>query len=251
MLNENQLKQYHEQGWLVVKNVVPTETIQKIKKELENVHEYFVENKMPGTHVSWEPDVPNGAAPKIQQLMGSEIVSPTLGGVIRSKEVVDMIEQIIGPEIELFHSKLLMKAPHVGEGHFPWHQDYGYWTQHEKMPVQINCALAIDPQTKENGCLHYVPGSQHQGLLNHLNSGAKGFAWGLPGDIHAFPGVPVEYEAGDICLFGPLVIHGSEPNRTDKSAVFNTCAYAVPGFQKNGQEKREILRTQKSAAVSV
>ncbi|MBL8992658.1 MAG: phytanoyl-CoA dioxygenase family protein [Spirochaetia bacterium] len=251
MLNQEQLNHYHEQGWVVVKNVVPLSVIQKIKKEISGVHEFFVNHTMKGTNVSWEPDVPKGSAPKIQQLMGSEIVSPSLGEVIRSKEIVDMVEQIIGPEIELFHSKLLMKAPNVGGGHFPWHQDYGYWTQHEKMPVQMNCALAIDPQTIENGCLHYVPGSQKSGLLNHMNSGAKGFAWGLPGDIKAFPGVPVEYEPGDICFFGPLVIHGSEPNRTNESAVFNTCAYAVPGFQKNGNETRELLRSRKEAALAV
>jgi ectoine hydroxylase-related dioxygenase (phytanoyl-CoA dioxygenase family) len=250
MLSQKQLDFYHEQGYLVVKQVATAEEIANIKKEIAEVHEFFVDHKLPGTNISWEPELDPGVSPKIQQLMGSQIVSPTLGNFIRSEKMLDIIEQILGPEIELFHSKLLMKAPHVGNGHFPWHQDYGYWVQHEKIPVQMNCALAIDPQTKENGCLYYVPGSHKQGLLNHFNNDkAKSFSWGLHGDMNAYPGVPVEYDAGDICLFGPLVIHGSEANRTDKSATFNTCAYAVPGHAKNEKEKREILRTKKQLVL--
>lgn len=244
-LTAEQLDHFHEMGWVVVKNMMSQPDVAAIRRDLADVHERFTsaDKLPPGVYCSWEADVPAGSPPKVEQLMGSEKVSPTLDRFIRSEAMLDMVEQIIGPDITLYHSKLLMKAPNVGKGHFPWHQDYGYWHHGEKEPTQLNCALAIEPQTRENGCLHYVPRSHKSGLVEHTHFAAQAFAWGLPGDIHAFPGVAVEYGPGDICLFGSLVIHGSEPNRTPHAATFNTCAYDKSGNHKRGQtDPAAILR---------
>lgn len=246
-LTQEQLHHYHEQGWVVVPHFVDKATVARIKKEIGNPHETMLNGTPKGVHIAWEDHQPAGTPKRILQLMGSELVSPELNRVIRSPEMLDIIEQIIGPEIILYHSKLLMKAPHIGESHFPWHQDFQYWQYSQKQPTQINCALAIDPQTIENGCLHYVPGSHKQGLRPHDTFKASAFAIGMAGDIHAFPGLPVEYDAGDICLFGSLVIHGSEQNRSDSSAVFNTCAYDIPDNFKDVALKSEVLRTRVAA----
>lgn len=242
-LTKQQLFAYHELGWVVVKRVADAATIKQIKAELEGVHERFAANPhaVPGAGASWEAGVPAGQPKRIMQLMGSQIVSPTLNAVIRRADVLDMVAQLIGPRIELYHSKLLMKAPHV-PGFFPWHQDYGYWHFGEELPAQVNCALAIDPQTIANGCLHYVPGSHKFGLLNHHKFEGDAFVWGLGKDFNQFNSVPVEYDPGDMCFFGSLVIHGSQPNRTNESAIFNTTAYSVPGSHKDKNAQFEVLR---------
>ena len=50
-------------------------------------------------------------APKrIRQLMHSEWVSEGLNRALRCDEMLDIIEALIGPDISLYHSKLLMKA---------------------------------------------------------------------------------------------------------------------------------------------
>ncbi|MDZ4817083.1 MAG: phytanoyl-CoA dioxygenase family protein [Verrucomicrobiota bacterium] len=244
-LTDNQLFTFHELGWVVVKRVLDQATVRKIKEEIADAHERFARPdapQIPNVSCSWEPHVPKDQPKKIEQLMGGQIISPTLNQVLRRTDVLDMVEQILGPEIELFHSKFLMKAPNVGSGKFPWHQDYGYWHFSEKVPAQLNCAFAIDDQTIENGCLHYVPGSHKDGLREHLNFKAESFAWGLSTDFKAFKAVPVEYEAGDICFFGSLVIHGSEPNNTQSSATFNTTAYCVPTSHGDPAFKYETLR---------
>lgn len=111
----------------------------------------------------------------------------------------------------------------------------------------------MDPETRAvekqfiSSVLHYVPGIHKQGLRAHDTFKGSAFTIGMKGDIHAFPGVPVEYDAGDICLFGSLVIHGSEANRTDTSAVFNTCAYDIPGNFNEAGGKTEVLRTRVAA----
>ena len=44
----------------------------------------------------------------------------------RSPRIVDRMEQILGGEVYHYHSKMMLKEPHVG-GAWEWHQDYGYW----------------------------------------------------------------------------------------------------------------------------
>ncbi|MDK3156641.1 phytanoyl-CoA dioxygenase family protein [Kamptonema cortianum] len=249
-LSKNQLFSYHELGWVVVKDVFDKATVEKIRSEFQGIDGKIAvmsleEHAKMGVIASWEPDLPEGHPKVIQQLMGSDNISPTLHSLIRRRDIVDMVEQILGPEIELYHSKLLRKAPGV-PGFFPWHQDYGYWHFGEKMPAQVNIAFAIERQTIANGCLNYVPGSHKIGLLNHLNFGGESFAWGLSKDFDQFNAIPVEYEAGDICIFGSLVIHGSEPNRTPEPARFNTVAYSVTRTHKDENARYEVLRTAKA-----
>lgn len=240
-LTHDQIDQYHADGFLVVKNLLPLDWIREVKAELATVHEdadlaLRERGATPwgrGTNVSWEPNPFPGAPRRIEQLMGTEVVSPATRRIIHSEQVAHILPQLMGPdaEIVMFHSKALMKAGDV-KGYFPWHQDYSYWAPNSVAPVQVNCAFAVDPQTAENGCLKYVPGSHRRGFLPHEHfPDAKSFNIGLSRDPSAFPGIPVPYEPGDVIFFGALVIHGSEVNRTGRSATFNTIAYDIRGNQ--------------------
>ena len=97
-----------------------------------------------GVGLAWEDYQDEGRPKRIRQLMNSEMVSPVLMDISRSDEVLSVMEQLIGPDIYLYHSKLLMKAAHDGT-FTPWHQDFGYWHHGFNEPTQINCMLAIDP----------------------------------------------------------------------------------------------------------
>ena len=58
-----------------------------------------------------------------------------------------------------YHSTMMLKEPRVG-GAWEWHQDYGYWYYYGCLfPDIAACMVAIDEQTRENGCLQVVKGS--------------------------------------------------------------------------------------------
>ena len=70
-------------------------------------------------------------------------------------------EQILGGEVYHYHSKMILKDAKVG-GAWTWHQDYGYWYQNGVLfPDLISVFIAVDPCTKENGCLQVIEGSHH------------------------------------------------------------------------------------------
>lgn len=79
--------------------------------------------------------------------------------------------KILEGESYHYHSKMIMKDAKIG-GAWAWHQDYGYWYQnHVLRPLLTSVSIAVDPATRENGCLQVIAGSHHCGRINHVLSG--------------------------------------------------------------------------------
>jgi ectoine hydroxylase-related dioxygenase (phytanoyl-CoA dioxygenase family) len=138
-------------------------------------------------------------------------------------DILDMVEQVIGPDIILWGSQVFSKPPATGMA-IPWHQDGQYWPMRPLATVTV--WVAIDPATIENGCLRVVPGSHTSGLLAHevssdarlaLNQGLAG------GAIDERAAVDVELEAGQISLHHVMLVHGSNANHSSR----RRCGYAI------------------------
>jgi ectoine hydroxylase-related dioxygenase (phytanoyl-CoA dioxygenase family) len=241
MLTPEELHFYEENGFLLKKQLIPLEWIEQIKSEIENIHERMAAQPVEGIHVSWEVyDDPNKPK-RIKQLMHSELVSPTLNRALRCDAMLDVVEALMGCDISLYHSKLLLKAARDGTA-VPWHQDYAYWVREDNRPLMMNCQLAIDAATKENGCIQFIPGSHRWGLQEHERKQMT-FGVFLPGPAYYYErddAVDVEMQPGDGVFFGPLVVHGSAPNTSDQDRRMNTFAYNVTG--NNMTQCREALR---------
>ena len=226
-LDQEQRDHYHRQGYVVVRGLIDPQALDALQREVDGLHERMAADAPPEVGVSWEELEP-GHAPRIRQLMHSQQVCPTIDAISRGDAVLDIMEQLIGPDILLFHSKLMMKS--AKDGTFtPWHQDWGYWRHHSAEPSQVNCMLAIDPATEANGCIRFVPGSHRQGPIDHQDLKTSSFSIGLEGDLDAYEAVPVIMDPGDAVFFGPLVIHGSAPNTSGQHRRANTFAFDKPG----------------------
>jgi ectoine hydroxylase-related dioxygenase (phytanoyl-CoA dioxygenase family) len=80
----------------------------------------------------------------------------------RNPKILDMVEQLIGPDIALWNMSFFAK-PALNGKKTPMHQDGEYWPI---LPL-ATCTvwIAIDEATVENGCLRYIPGSHGQKRL--------------------------------------------------------------------------------------
>jgi ectoine hydroxylase-related dioxygenase (phytanoyl-CoA dioxygenase family) len=227
-LTAEQLASYIRDGYVVVRGMYSPERIAALAAECEGLHEQMAAHAPDTVNVSWEELAP-GKPPRIRQLMNSEMVSPILDAMSRSPEMLEVMKQLIGPDLYLFHSKLMMKAAHDGT-FTPWHQDWGYWQHHSNKPTQVNCMLAIDPADAENGAIRFVAGTQNDGPVTHKDFQSSSFNIGLDGDLDAYPhAVLIDMAPGDAVFFGPLVIHGSGPNRSARDRRANTFAYDRAG----------------------
>jgi len=79
--------------------------------------------------------------------------------------ILDIVENLIGPDIQVHHTKLNLKPPSSPEARFEWHQDYPFFphTNYDLIAVLIH----LDASTEDNGCLRLIPGSHHGGPRLH------------------------------------------------------------------------------------
>lgn len=129
--------------------------------------------------------------------------------LLQSTSVLDVVEQLIGPNIQLHHTKLIAKQPGVGAP-FPMHQDKPYFPHKED--TMLAAIFHFDDATVENGCLHVIPRSHKLGDLECEPDGL----YLNPEDYPIASATPIEAKAGDVLIFSYLTIHGSPNNLSDK-----------------------------------
>src|ERR1035438_9749038 len=84
---------------------------------------------------------------------------------------VNSAVKLLGGEVYHYHSKMIMKNAKVG-GAWTWHQDYGYWYQNGVLfPLLPSAFIAVDPATRQNGCLQVIRGSHQAGRIEHVLTG--------------------------------------------------------------------------------
>jgi ectoine hydroxylase-related dioxygenase (phytanoyl-CoA dioxygenase family) len=127
--------------------------------------------------------------------------------------ILDVVESLLGPNIQLYYSMLMMKPPREGF-EAPWHQDFAFFA-HDRADL-LACQVYIDDSTLENGCVRVVPGSHKLGLLNHYKDGR--FTGIVQGETSAFDAqeVTLPIKAGGMVFWHSLTLHRSHPNRSER-----------------------------------
>jgi ectoine hydroxylase len=149
------------------------------------------------------------------------------GVISRSERIVNAAEQLLADEVYHYHSKLSAKEPRVG-GAWEWHQDYGYWYSNGCLyPDMLSVFIAIDPCTRENGCMQVLRGSHRIGRINHGFSGEQSGA-----DLEQVEEAKKRHELvycemtpGTALFFHSLTLHASEANLSDKPRWGLICCY--------------------------
>ena len=148
---------------------------------------------------------------RAQQIMVLGMGYTTSGAFVQSAldtKLLDIIEGIVGPDIELFmNGQCLYKEP-VGGHPKHLHQDGAYFEHRFQGPVAI-LNYAVDTDLR-NGALYVVPGSHRLGMLPHIDTFSH---LGLDEDEWPWErALPICGAAGDSIFFHVKTIHGSQEN---------------------------------------
>jgi hypothetical protein len=131
----------------------------------------------------------------------------------------------------LFTEKLNLKRPFHG-GPNPWHQDWPYWEFAPDRSRIVTAMLFLDDATLENGTLEVIPGSHTKGpWKQRTDRDLFGNLEMDPAEAEGQPTVALEVPAGSVVWFGALLVHKSEPNRSDKERRTLLYSYQPEGFE--------------------
>lgn len=209
MLTNEQVEAYNTHGYVTVAGVLSPQEIE----ELRRVTEKFVDRSRQATDHTDEFDLEPGhtaEVPRLRRLKHPETLHPAYDAVMRNKTIVDMVAQLVGPNVRHFGGKLNMKAAGFGSP-VEWHQDFAFAARTNDDMLAVG--VPFDDMTEENGCLLIVPGSHKGPIYNHFQGDV--FVGGIT-DPDFDPGqvVPIELAAGDISIHHGRSLHASAPNTT-------------------------------------
>jgi phytanoyl-CoA hydroxylase len=236
-LTADQLRQYEEQGFVVIENLVPPEEVEAL---LERLEEYAYERRPAGqVRIQIEPRVARGevqvarkgdAVRKMEGLVEHDDLFQALG---LRPNIVSVVASLLGPDLKMFRNAVLMKLPQVGSAK-GMHQDSPYWPI-EPMAL-ASCWIALDPATEENGCMTAAPGSHRWGPLPHVHVTDDFVVDEKEYDPAQVVAVPMPAGAG--LLFHSLLLHGTAPNTSSRPRRAITLSYMSSQSRYTGSGPR-------------
>lgn len=161
-------------------------------------------------------------------------LDPVFEKLVDDPRLVAPMRELVGAErVALWTDKLNFKPPHEGSG-FRWHQDSPYWAHACRHLDQLpNVMVALDDADEGNGCFRVVRGSHKHGLLpGRQDDGVLGPLFTDPRHFDLGAQVAAAMPAGSLFFFSPHTVHGSEPNRSDRSRRALVITYQPAGFDQ-------------------
>ena len=92
----------------------------------------------------------NAVRPGLRRSASPTEISETYFNVVKKSRMLDMLADLIGPDLRLHHTKINCKLPGAGTV-VDWHQDFNF-DPHSNDDV-VTCLMFLDEVTPENGPL--------------------------------------------------------------------------------------------------
>jgi len=156
--------------------------------------------------------------------------------------VLDVAEEILGPDLVLFRAHYFCKMPQGEDSRVvTWHQDAPYWPISPSKCVTV--WLALSDVDEENGAMKFIAQSHMEGKIpyeysdpsenNVLNLTVRDpFNWGTK------TSESVCLKAGQASLHSDLLLHGSGINTSNTKRIGLALTYFPPDVRSIIEERR-------------
>ena len=227
-----QLEQFRDEGFFVLKNVMPKSDLEALRDECERlVAERDREMDRLGVDTI---DLDHRGSRYFIHAHGK---SPAVERFLHSDLMARIARAALGPTVYLFNEQYVVKAAERGMK-FGWHQDSGF-IPYAHRPY-LTCWVALDDVTEENGTVYLLPYSRAgtRDFVEHVHDEETNDLIGYFGDD---PGDPVIVPAGSVVSFSSTLFHRSGPNTTDQMRRVYVAQYsAEPILTDDGSRPRHL-----------
>jgi hypothetical protein len=208
-LNARQVETYRTEGYLIYPDsIFPAAKFEALKAHFEQKLSNLAADVRPESM-----DVPHFADPKLFEWLFAD-------------EVLSIVEPILGPDIALFSSHFICKPRGNGK-RVPWHEDSFYWKGMLAPMEVVTIWLAIDPSTKENGCMKVIPRTFHgDSEYEPVDAMTHVFDTEIKKKQRdESKAVAIELEPNHASLHDGRLMHGSDANTSSKRRCGYTMRY--------------------------
>jgi chlorinating enzyme len=173
----------------------------------------------------------------------AHLCAPWLVDIARRPAILDVVEDLIGPDILLFGSSIFAKNGRDSR-YVSWHQDSAYFglDPHKEITVWVG----FTESTIEKGCLRVMPKSHLGADMKHTETYAPENMLARGQSIEGLDeskAVSIELKAGQFSVHQERTAHASGPNRADDRRIGFAFFY-VPTSVKStiGRRRATLVR---------
>lgn len=215
-LEEKQLKEFNENGFLVLKNFAPIELCDEI---LEKAKEHLQKKQAPiETEQEYmNLDDENITVRRLRQVYDREEVFRTW---MTYDKIRPILKQILNdtPVLTLaHHNSIMTKLPHESTRTF-WHQDRRYWNFENNDLVSV--WLSLGDEYLDNGLLEFIPSSHKMNFSKDRFDEVDNFLDENEENKELIKKrTHTNLQKGDVVLFHCKTLHHASKNNTDKPKI--------------------------------
>lgn len=241
ILTNKQLKQFDDNGFLVLKNFLSTSVCDKIhKKALEHLKKKVAPIESEEEYMNLSKN--KVTVRRLRQVydreeifrlwMTNKDIKPILNQILKDKAILTLAH----------HNSIMTKMPFDSTRTY-WHQDIRYW--HFENDNLVSIWLALDNEFLENGLLEFIPKShkinfsknQFDKKSNFLDENKENQKL-IKTKIHT------NLEKGDVVIFHCKTLHHANKNISDKtkiSFVYTVRAKNNKPIKNTRSDSKEII----------
>lgn len=148
-------------------------------------------------------------------------ICPIMKNFAHDDRMKEIVRYYLGDKVFQLNNQVYYREAGDGD-EFAWHQDICFRTPpQDYLNIEENylqTVIVVDDILPGMGAIEFIPGSHKLGDLNlvprdNSEKGLRKFVRNL------WQGDKAYAQAGDILLWGPMVVHGSEQNVSDKNRM--------------------------------
>jgi len=172
----------------------------------------------------------------------SHLLFKGLADLIRSPRILDMVEDLIGPDLMVWSTDWWIKEAR-SPSFVSWHQDSQYWGLDTTRLVTV--WVALSESNKRSGCMRLLPGSHLGPDLPHVETYHQDNMLTRGQSIECIDeqqAKNLEVPTGYAAIFAFRIAHASHPNQSDDRRIGYAIRYIPP-------DARQMLSDRDTAAL--
>ena len=217
MLTNNQKKDYDNEGYLLVEDVLSKDQLTKIN-EITNDLIDKSKNINESNSVYDLEDGHTYSSPRLTRIKQPHQVDKYFWDIIKESKIEGILKDLLGPDVSLKTSKLNTKYPDGGTA-IEWHQDWVFYP-HTNDDV-LALGIMLNDVDYDNGPLMVIPGSHKGPVLSHENEEGL-FCGAINPDDPNFDinkAVTLTGKAGSMSIHHARTLHGSATNNSNRNRL--------------------------------
>jgi ectoine hydroxylase-related dioxygenase (phytanoyl-CoA dioxygenase family) len=242
MLTDEQIREFHDAGWIVVASLFNEDEIERMRACFDGLERlaagmsetglcrgsYFVLGQKDGEQV-------------IKRVVWAGGSQPYLLDIGADKRLTVPASQLLeSPAMDQLLCQAHFKRPNDGVV-FGWHQDIqhrdkgnGTWRDVNGKGSFVQTLIALDEMTDDSGPMQFIPGSSRWGRVDFGSHDYDdpGYSANAPPQFDAKDAVTIFARPGDTLFFGPYTAHASFENTSPDYRRVLINGFACPGANR-------------------